>query len=274
MAKVIRLPKGSTLDGVVDAAEPKTLGKRVRPETGKRVAVLSPEIGWARLTADDDPSLTVLCELGDGYPRVTQGYGGFETVARQQDVALTPWRGFDPLAIELPLWIDDLTGGRSVEPVVDVLEALAGRGRRRTRTPDGGYVKPPAVIVHTGGVMPYDAHAFPDMRWSVNALDFDDEETITNDAGNRIRVPVTVTLLQRVEPARLQSASMRALAQRQQNNKKGRGARRYTARKGDTAMSIARGQLGDAGRYVEILKLNGLRDPRAIREGAVLKIPR
>jgi nucleoid-associated protein YgaU len=39
-------------------------------------------------------------------------------------------------------------------------------------------------------------------------------------------------------------------------------------------MSIARGQLGDAGRYVEILKLNGLRDPRAIREGAVLKIPR
>jgi hypothetical protein len=273
MARVIHLPKGSTLDGVIDMAEPTTLGKRTRPETGKAVSVLSPEIGWARLTAEDDPALTVLCELGGGYPRVTQGYGGFDTVPRQQDVALTAWRGFDPLEIELPLYIDDLVGGRSVEPVYDVLEALAGRGRRRTKTPDGGYVKPPAVIVHTGGVMPYDAHAYPDMRWAVNGLDPDEDETITNDAGNRIRIPVTVTLLQIVEPTRLQTTSMRGLARRQKNAKS-RGARRYTARKGDTAMSIARSQLGDAGRYVEILKLNDLRDPRAIRENAVLKIPR
>jgi hypothetical protein len=271
MARVILLPEGPTTS---EKVEPKNLGKRVKPATGTPVSDLTPPLGWARLAAEDNAGLSLLCELGDGYPKVTQGYGGFDTVARSQDVALTPWRGFEPLQIELPLWIDDLTGGHSVEPSVDVLEALAGRGRRRTKTPDGGYVKPPAVIVHTAGVMPYDAHAYPDMRWAINALDWDDEQTITNDAGNRVRAPVTLTLLQLVQPARLQSAAMAALAQRQRNDRKSRGARRYTARKGDTAMSIARSQLGDAGRYVEILKLNGLRDPRAIREGAILKIPR
>jgi hypothetical protein len=236
MARVILLPEGPTTS---EKVEPKNLGKRVKPATGTPVSDLTPPLGWARLAAEDNAGLSLLCELGDGYPKVTQGYGGFDTVARSQDVALTPWRG-----------------------------------RRRTKTPDGGYVKPPAVIVHTAGVMPYDAHAYPDMRWAINALDWDDEQTITNDAGNRVRAPVTLTLLQLVQPARLQSAAMAALAQRQRNDRKSRGARRYTARKGDTAMSIARSQLGDAGRYVEILKLNGLRDPRAIREGAILKIPR
>jgi hypothetical protein len=274
MSTVIRLPKGAYPHRVGDErAEPTTLGQRVRPATGTRVSDLAPPMGWARLTAEDDPALSVLCEIAPGYPRITQGYGGFEETERAQDVSLTQWQGFKPMGIELPLWLDDPNGG-SVEGAVHVLEALAGRGRRRAQSPDGGYVKPPAVIVHTSGVMPYDAQSEPTMRWAVNDLDLDEDETITNDAGVRMRAPYLVTLLQLVAPARLQTRANVAIAQRTKRARQSRGTRAYTVKTGDTAMSVARTQLGDAGRYLEILKLNGLRDPRALRPNAVIRLPR
>jgi nucleoid-associated protein YgaU len=38
-------------------------------------------------------------------------------------------------------------------------------------------------------------------------------------------------------------------------------------------MSIARRELGDAGRWTEIAKLNGMRDPRAVKPGARIRLP-
>jgi nucleoid-associated protein YgaU len=270
VSKVIRLPKGGGGGTLLAAAPPTTLGQRTGPATGTRVAVEVPQVGWARLAADDDPKLSVLCELGDGMPRVTQGYGGFDEVERRGDVALTPWKGFQATRIELPLMLDDLVNGRSVEDAVDILEALAGRGRKRTRGANGAYTRPPQVIVHTAGVMPYDAQSFPDERWLVDGLDWDDEEAITNDAGNRVRAPVTVQLLQATSDTRLQDRWMDARIQLQSQS---RSRRVYTAKQGDTAMSIARRELGDAGRYREILTLNHLRDPRAIKTGARIVLP-
>jgi hypothetical protein len=276
MAQVIRLPQGAYPHRLGDESVPPPtgLGKLDRPDTGTRVSDVTPPIGWARLSAEDNPALSVLCEIAPGYPRITQGYGGREEIERSQDISLTPWTGFKAMGVELPLWLDDLANDRSVEPAVDILEALAGRGRRRAKDPAGGYVKPPAVVVHTSGLMPNDAQAAPSLRWGVNELDWDEDETVTNDAGNRVRAPVIVTLLQIVEPTRLQTSVGAAIALRARRAKKSRGTRQYTVKAGETAMSIARTQLGDAGRYQEILRLNGLRDPRALRPNAVLRLPR
>jgi nucleoid-associated protein YgaU len=271
MSTVIRLPKGSTDRGIVDVAEPTTLGARTRPGIGTRVANLTPPIGWARLTAEDTPALTVLCELGANVPPVTQGYAEWEEVDRKKRISLTNWTGYKPMAVELPLWLDDITNERSVEDAIAIIEAFAGRGKRRAGYNRGSdYSEPPKLIVHTAGVMPYDAQAFPSMRWVVQDLDWDDDEAITNDHGNRIRAPVVMHLLQYVTDTRLQDRSL-AAAQRRAGRIPVRHV--YTVRAGDTLPSIARKKLGDPGRWVEIARLNDIRDPRALKPGARLRIP-
>jgi LysM repeat protein len=51
------------------------------------------------------------------------------------------------------------------------------------------------------------------------------------------------------------------------------GALTYTVRPGDSLWAIADRLLGDGGRYREIAALNGLRDPRSLRTGQVLRLP-
>jgi LysM repeat protein len=51
------------------------------------------------------------------------------------------------------------------------------------------------------------------------------------------------------------------------------GALTYTVRPGDRLWAIAARLLGAGGRYREIAALNGLRDPRALRTGQVLRLP-
>lgn len=270
-SRVTRLPKGASGDaGVVEFAEPTTLGERYRPSTGSRVAALAPDVGWARLTAEDNPGLTLVCELGDGFPQVVEGYAVWEDVDRPKDISLTDWRGYKPMALELPLLLDDYANGRSVETAVDILEALAGRGKVRPGHGRTGYLEPPKVVVDTHNVMPYDVIAQPTMRWVITDLDWDEEQTITNDHGNRVRAPVTVSLKQHVDAQRLTNTGF-ATRKRLQAKKPSR--RRYTTKTGDTLVSIARRQLGDPGRWLELAKLNHIRDPRAIRPGAVLRLP-
>lgn len=236
-----------------------------RPLSGGRASerIVVP-IGWALLQASDDPALSIVVELGDSAPRVTQGYGGWDSVERARRVALTSWRGFEPVAIELELFIDNLAEGKSIEPVLDILEALAGRGRRST----GG--EPPLLRVDTSGVMPHDLTASPDVRWVITDLDWDDEDTIVNHAGNRIRAGVTVALLQHVRDTRLEDRAL--LARRQAQAKQG-AKRTYTAKTGETLVTIARDKLGDPGRWDELAKLNNIRDPRGIKSGARIKLP-
>jgi hypothetical protein len=271
MARVTKLPKGAAgTAGVIDFAEPTTLGERYRPSTGSRVAALAPDVGWARLTADDDPRRTLVCALGDGFPQIEEGYAIWEDVDRSKDISLTDWRGYKPMLVALPLLLDDYANAASIENAVDMLEALAGRGKLRAGRGMRVYEEPPKLIVDTHGLMPYDAQSFPDMRWVIADLDWDEEETITNDHGNRVRAPVTVALKQHVDAERLHDRGFEARKRQQAHS----GAkRRYTAKQGDTLISIARHQLGDPGRWMELAKLNGIRDPRAVRKGAVIRLP-
>lgn len=236
-----------------------------KPLAGSRASerIVVP-VGWAILQASDDPSLTIVSELGDAAPRVTDGYGGWEPVDRARRVALTTWRGSQPITVELELFIDNLAEGKTIEPVIDVLEALAGRGRRSS----GG--EPPLLKVDTAGVMPHDLTASPDVRWVITGLEWNDEDTIVNHAGNRIRAGVVVTLLQYVRDSRLED---RALAARRRAQARKGAKRVYTAKQGETLITIARDKLGDPGRWTELAKLNNIRDPRSVRSGARIKLP-
>lgn len=239
-----------------------------KPLVGPSARDTAVPVGWARLQAEDNPTLSILVELGEAAPQVTQGYGGWDEIERRGRVSLTSWAGFKPVGIDLELSLDDFAAGKSVEPVIDVLEALAGRGRKAT----GG--QPPVLIVDTAGVMPHDAHSDPDTRWVIQDLAWaDDDSTIVNEHGNRVRANVTVSLLQHVSDDRLQDRALAARVKLQAQQKTSGAKRRYTVKTGDTLISIARRQLGDPGKWVQLAKLNGLRDPRAVKPGAQIRLP-
>jgi nucleoid-associated protein YgaU len=208
-------------------------------------------------------------QLGDGPATVTQGYGGWQEIARPGRRSATTWSGFQPFAIDLPLMLDGFDQDVSVEPAITALEAMAGRG---SRAPGG---EPPKLIVNTAGVMPQDSVAYPDGRWVITALDWDAEGTIVGDAGDRVRTAVRVSLLQHLDANTLEDRLVAEIRRRSStaSGKSGR-QRTYRAKQGDTLVSIARSQLHDPGRWPDIKKLNGIRDPRAaLKPGRVIKLP-
>jgi hypothetical protein len=232
------------------------------PLSGRSAWVGDVPIGWCRMRPDDDGDLVLLVELGNAFPRVTQGHGGWDEVEVPGRTSITHWKGHAPIGVDLELFFDDLDAGRSVEGPLEVLDALAGRGRKRKTD------RPPVLKVDTGGVMPYDWHQFPDTRWVINGLDFDAESVIRNDHGNRVRQGVTVALLQHVDDAHLRSASAAAHAAGARKR-----AKTYKTKTGDTLMTIARDKLGTAARWRDIQKLNpSVRDPRRIKAGTTLRL--
>lgn len=238
---------------------------------GTAVAETTPNVGWALLTAPAKPAFTVLCELGDQVPLPNDGYGGFETVDKEHDLALTKWAGFKPLQVELPLLLDNFADGKSIDDAVQLLEAMAGRGKRREGLSRGEYVKPQPLIVNTAGVWQNDAHNDPGGRWVINNLTWDAETITVNDHGNWIRAGVTVTLLQIHEPTGVAAAL--AAARKRTGSPGGRVT--YTTKAGDTLVSIARKKLGDAGRWTDLAKLNPtIRDPRrTIHTNTKIRLP-
>lgn len=236
------------------------------PGTGAAAAATAVDVGWCKLTVPDDPKTSLVCELGDGPPIVTQGYGGWDEIDRTGRISLTTWRGFPPIAIDLLLMLDNHAAGTTIEPAMTVLEAMAGRGELRA----GG--QPPRLIVDTAGVMAHDYRADRDNRWVITDLSVDADTVIVNDYGNWTRAAVTVSLLQHVSDDGL---ATRSAAVRERIAAKAPAARQpYTSHSGDTVVSIARAKLGDAGRWREIATLNAIRDPRApLKAGRRIRLP-
>jgi hypothetical protein len=227
--------------------------------------------------------------LGPERPEVSAGYGGWDEVDRPRRTTVTTWRGLPARRISLDLLIDNLYEGTSIEPRIRKLERMA------SPTPDGG--QPPEVRVRAvGGVVP----TFYERRtWVIEGLAWGD--AVMNRNGNRIRQAVTVTLLEYISDELIEVRKTSSKRRRERHKRKGgkdrkRGARRkrHAARRGrpkrrgraasaqasstlafegEDLKSLAARELGDAGRWREIAELNGIRDPRAIAIGQVLRLP-
>lgn len=235
------------------------------PITGRDAWAGSVPIGWCRMRPEDDGDLVLLVELGNAFPAPTQGFGGWDVVDLPGRIGLTNWKGNDPLSIPLPLFFNDGDLTNSVEDAIAVLEAYAGRGIKRKKD------QPSILKVDCGGLMPYDWHQFPDARWVVNGLDYDDD-TIVNSHGNRVRQTITVTLLQHVAADRFRSTA--AAARDRLKPRGGGSSKTYKSKSGDTLMTIAKAKLGDAGRWLELQKLNpSIRDPRKIKANTTIRLP-
>lgn len=239
----------------------------------------TPSLGWVQLRSTDPP-VTLLARLSAERPNVDAGYGGWAEVSRPRRRPLSIWVGSPGLRMTLPILFDRFDDDVSIERQLAQLERLA--------TPTASDGSPPRVrFVARGAAVPHQGNT-----WVIDSLAWGD--ALMNSSGNRTRQFVTLSLLEWIadvrvkenSPAKKQRAKSKAAATKAgasqkrvvaTRKKSGGGATLLTVGSefgtGDDLLSIAARELGDADRWVEIAQLNGLRDPRSITPGQVLRLP-
>jgi hypothetical protein len=243
----------------------------------------APRVGWVRISTNDPP-LSVTARLSEERPNVEAGFGGWEEVVRPRRAPITTFRAPPGLRLTLPILLDGWAAGRSVEREVSQLQQMGRPGAS-----DGD---PPRVRLDaTGNAIPYLKRV-----WVISELAWGD--ALMNSAGNRVRQQVTLSLLEYVHDVYL---AERSAANRRRKHKAtaktkhgARSKRRVVKRSakpkpkpkahalaaaaddfgaGEDLLTIAALELGDADRWIEIAQLNGIRDPRAVAPGQVLRLP-
>jgi len=238
----------------------------------------SPRVGWVRLHAYDPP-LSITCRLAEDRPDVSSGYGGWDEVTRPRRPPITTFRAPPAMHLTLALLLDRWSEGASVESQIATIEKMA--------RPTGSNREPPRIhVAATGQHIPH-----TERTWVVGELTWGD--ALMNKHGNRTRQQVTVVLYEYVQDTYLTeksaarrrrvkaakhtqgSPAKRLLAKRKRHvvAPKGRTLTSTQFGEGEDLLSIAARQLGDANRWVELAQLNGLRDPRAIVPGQVIRLP-
>lgn len=251
-----------------------------------------PPPGWVRIEADDPP-LRVTARLAGERPDVSAGYGGWQEIARPRRVPITTWQGSPALRLTLPILLDkfgdDNLGKRDSPSIETQITHVQRMGR-----PLSSSGEPPLLRIRTtGAAIPYQ-----DRVWVVDSLTWGD--ALMNRRGDRVRQQVTLALLEHVTDVYLTehgAATRRRHRKARAESKPGASSKRVVAHRssssssstgtrvalraavpgefgaGEDLLTIAARELGDADRWLEIAKLNGLRDPRAIAPGQVIRLP-
>jgi hypothetical protein len=153
--------------------------------------------------------------LGPDGAKITDGIGGWETVDRPRQTAMTIWHGNPPYQLELNV-IFDGHPTYSQEPAIRELLA-AGRGDEESE---------PSTWTIDG--IPWD----PADEWILNAAEPGDLTIRRTNDFSRVRQSYTLTFLEYVDPtyAKIRGKALQGLGP----------STLYRVKKGDTPASIAR----------------------------------
>lgn len=181
------------------------------------------------------------------------------TVVRPERKSLTEWTGREPYSMVVDFVLDewDSQEGLEIEKEYRKLERMMGI--------DKGDPEPPQVIVlgDPPGCIPHDFHDNSNARWWVEGVTVDDDKTLKNSSGNRIRIFGAIKLTEVVVGELLTTNQTAKKASAKKN--------RYTIKKGDTLMSIASKNKIKGG-WKTLSKLNNIRDPRKLTIGRVIRL--
>jgi LysM repeat protein len=204
--------------------------------------------------------------MGDGQARLTGGDGGWQIAKRWGLAPWTYWDSPEPYRQAIPILFGGADGGAGM----DSQEARIGQLYSLMRSP-GSRVPPPVVMISGTAVQR------ADIQWVVESIEQGDTRRRAGD-GDRYLAAMTVNLLQYTAGNVLveRSPSRRAASKGKQGTTGSRGRKTYTVKQGDTLPKIAaRADVyGDAGKWKAIAHANGIRDPRSLKVGRVLKLPR
>lgn len=206
-----------------------------------------------------DPRIDIWVDMGDGPATITGGLGGWRTVERVDDIALTDWAGQGPLTQDVPVMLD---GFAKSEPVEQELKTLFKLGRDVT-----GNESTPPVFEIAGPIH------FPEAHWVLpeGGIELDDASTIRADNGLLLRQALTLHLLEFVDPDEVKLRRKRRHKQRMgiSDNQ----ALTDTTHPGDTLAKIAHREKGSWEKWKEIGQRNGINDPnRVLPKGTELRL--
>jgi hypothetical protein len=230
-----------------------------------------------------DPPKLFQASFDDLAPMPTDdSYGGWSLVEVPKRMGLSEWTGRPPMGLQITFYIDRLNTplddepGRELSRQFNALEVMAGVSHRDD--------EPPEVIFNSGGLCPHDYSQNPKWTWVIETLSWDAERIVNNAARRPIFLAGTLTLRQFNADELLDAYRGPAKKNRDKNKKKGgKGGggkskssppKTHTVKSGETLSRIAADLLGDAKRWREIADLNNIRNPRNLKVGAVLRIPK
>jgi hypothetical protein len=202
--------------------------------------------------------------MGDGQARLSGGDGGWQIAKRWGLAPWTYWDSPDPYRQSIPILFGGSDGGAGQ----DSQEGRIGRLYSLMRSP-GARVPPPVVMIAGPTV------ERADLMWVVQTIDPGDGRRRDAD-GDRILKAYTVNLVQYTEldPLVERSPARKHSAKGGQGTKGRRGPTTYRVKQGDTLPQIAAKMYGDATQWKKIAHANGIRDPRSLKVGQQLRIPR
>lgn len=212
-----------------------------------------------RFRTTERPIKSVSPLIGEGGIKVgDDAFTAFETITRPQRVGLINFAGYTPLTLEIPVLFDNLNTNKTIEPQ---LKSLSSMARVAGESPPVVKVSAPNV---TGQLVPYSG-----TKWVINAIAWGD--AVRNSTGNRVRQAATVTLLQYIADPRLKELSV---AKRLKDNKTKKPHTSHVVKQGETLLTISQMEYGTTDRWRDIATANDIYDPRRLKVGKRLKLPR
>jgi hypothetical protein len=194
-------------------------------------------------------------DMGDGPATLTGGLGGWQTVERIDDVALTDWVGQGPLTQDIPVMLD----GYPDESVERDLKNILALGRDT----EG----PPPVFEIDGPIY------FPEAHWVLpdGGIALDPGSTIRSDNGTILRQALTLSVLEYVPPD-----EVRLRGKKRHKDRFGVADNRaltVVTKPGDNLAKIAAREFGDWRKWTLIGPKNSIADPhRILPAGRVIRL--
>lgn len=214
-----------------------------------------------------ETGLDVTMYRGDGAPYISDGIGGWQTVARQRRVGINQYVGVEPIHLVVPVLFDGWADQVSQEVAISTLERMARPAH------DGA--EPPAVKIYGGIPRPDIA------KWLIEDLDYAGQTNViwsTTSSGvtARMRQDLVVKFVQKVDEDRAAMSSLPGVGFGVGGAPGGRPTPKHPfhiVRQNEKLAHISAIEYGSAKYTDDIRNANGIRDGKAIKKGQKLRMP-
>ncbi len=209
-----------------------------------------------------DPAIDITIPMGDGPAYPVGGFGGWVTVPLQDGIEAVDWEGQEPLREDVPLLLNGLEDDEPVDRQWNTVKKLG-------RDPNGDERKPPVFRVWG----PLDAPEGKSWVLPAGGIEVIPDEIVKrNGDGALLRIEFVLHLVEYIAPEVIKNRARRKKKIGVSEARLAKGST-YKVKKGDTLKTIAADLLGDADKWREIGRKNGLTDPnRVLPTGKVLKL--
>lgn len=224
------------------------------------------EIARVRIVPESYPGAELLLDLGSEIPTVlaNTGIAKWTTVTVPRRREILQFDGESLVKISFSITLNQWPDGNIEDPCGRIYGWAARIGLPFQPT-----------IIRVYGPIPYSG-----LRYVITGIE--QMETRRRNDGIRCYQELKLEITEYNEPDLIVqtaptppavAAQARAQEAAPQNSVAGPAQKTVTVRKGETLSSIAARELGKASRWTELASLNGVRDPRKLQIGQVLKLP-